>query len=102
MISVDIEKTKKDCQQAIKMEPIPDRDNDWDSCDGGYHVKDCEDGMAHFDQECLTVSAKKAKERLRLISLHYLLTACARKPADANGLDTLSGMTQGSCIYPTL
>ena len=102
MTSVDIEKTKKDCQQAIQMEPIPASYNDWDSCEGSYHANECIGGMECYNQECLTVSAKKAAERLQRMPLHYLLTTCARNPADANGWDTLSGMTQDSCIYPTL
>ena len=101
MTSVDIEKTEQDCQQAIKMEPIADSDNEWD-CDGDHHAKDCENGMLVWGQGCLAVSAEKSKERQRRISLRYLLTTCARNPAVANGLDTLSGMTQDSCIYPTL
>jgi hypothetical protein len=102
MISTDIEKTKKDCQQTIMMEPIPDSYNGWDSCYGNRHAEDCENGMVAWDQECLTVSAEKAKERLRRIPLRYLFTTCARDPTDANDLDTLSGMAQDSCIYPTL
>jgi hypothetical protein len=58
--------------------------------------------MVDWGQECRTVSAEKAEKRLGRISRRYLLTACARNPADANGSDTLSGMTQDSCIYPTL
>jgi hypothetical protein len=103
MMSVDIEKTKKDCQEAIDMEPVPGEDNGWDHCGSAGHAKDCDIAMTHWDQKCLTVSAEKAKERLRRIPLRYLLTTCARNPAEANGLDpsTLSGMTQDSCIYPT-
>lgn len=84
------------------MEPIPDSDNDWDSCYSIHHARDCENGWEERGQECLTELAEKAKERLRRIPLHYLFTTCARNPADAKGLDTLSGMTQDSCIYSTL
>ncbi|KAK3291662.1 uncharacterized protein B0H64DRAFT_330430 [Chaetomium fimeti] len=101
MIPVDIDKIIKDCEQAIEMEPMPGDHNGWDSCYNGHHATDCKNKM-EWDQKCLTVSAEKANERLRRIPLHYLFTLCARNPTDANGLDTLSGMTQGSCIYSTL
>ncbi|KAH6641045.1 hypothetical protein F5144DRAFT_599709 [Chaetomium tenue] len=87
MTSVDIEKTKEDCQQATEMDPIYDSDS--------YTSR-------WSDEEAISASmlAQEPNERLRRIPLHYLFTTCARDPASANGLDTLSGMTHGSCIYP--
>lgn len=100
MTSVDIEKVEQDCQRAVKMEPIPHNDDEWDSCYGDYHSQVCET----WGQECLSASAKKSSERLWRIPLRYLFTTCARDPAVANDLEpsNLSGMTQDSCIYPTL
>lgn len=97
MTAVDIEKTQQDCKQAIDMDPIPHEYNGWDCCDGYNHANAC----AYRDKKCLAVAAEEARERVWRVGRHYLLTACAQNPADANGLDTLSGMTQESCIYPT-
>ncbi|KAK0616666.1 hypothetical protein B0T14DRAFT_523591 [Immersiella caudata] len=102
IIPLDIDEIEKDCKEAIEGQPRPDDLNGYDHCDpaGTYHAQDCETAMKHSDHDCLTKEADEARERLRRLELRYLLTRLARKPADANGLDTLSGMAQGSPIYP--
>jgi hypothetical protein len=101
---LDIEEIEKRCKDAIRREPEPDASNGWDHCDPAetYHAQECETAMEHSHHDCLTKKADEARERLRRVGLRHLLTRLAQKPADANGLDTLSGMAQGSPIYPLL
>jgi len=101
---VDLEKTKEKCHQAIKKCPVAEEWNGWDECDGAgeYHTDECQTAMEHVWSECLTVAAEKAEERLERMHLRYLLKQCARDPDSANGLKTLRGMAQESCIYSTM
>ncbi|KAK0651051.1 hypothetical protein B0T16DRAFT_321149 [Cercophora newfieldiana] len=102
IVPVNLEKTREDCQEAIKNCPIPEDSNGWDACDGERHAERCQMAMEHSWSECLTVEADRAEKRLWRMDQRYLLTRCARDPLSANGLHTLSGMAQESCIYPVL
>ncbi|KAK3382139.1 hypothetical protein B0T24DRAFT_516770 [Lasiosphaeria ovina] len=101
---VDLEKTKEKCHQAIENCPVAGEWNDWDECDPARkpHADECQTAMDYSGSECLTVAAEKAKERLKRMHLRYLLKQCARDPNSANGLKTLLGMAQESCIYPKM
>ncbi|KAK0753009.1 hypothetical protein B0T18DRAFT_395806 [Schizothecium vesticola] len=100
---VDLEKTKEECYQAIKNYPVIGDWNGWNDCnDGGHHTEECEMAMEHAGSECLKVAAEKAEERLTQMQLRYLLKQCARDPDSANGLKTLRGMAQESCIYSAI
>lgn len=52
-------------------------------------------------QECIEDMAFKAVKRKHGLKKLYLLKQCARNPHKANGLGTLDGMAQDSCIYNT-
>ncbi|KAK5652267.1 hypothetical protein OQA88_10615 [Cercophora sp. LCS_1] len=101
---VDLEKTKEECHEAIKNCPVPGDWNGWDECGGAgeYHTDECQMVMDHAQSECLAVAAEKARERLKRMRLLYLLKQCARDPDSANGLKTLLGMAQESCIYSAM
>jgi len=97
--TVDLEKTEENCHQAIKDLPVAGDWNGWDECCKGYHINECRRAMEAVRSECLTVAAEKARERLKRMHLGYLLKQCARDPDSANGLETLRGIAQESCIY---
>ena len=52
-------------------------------------------------QKCIQDEAMEAMERKDGLKKLYLLKRCARNPHKANGLGTLDGMAQDSCIYNT-
>jgi hypothetical protein len=43
--------------------------------------------------------ANEARQRKRKLDMLHLLKDCIRDPLTANGLRTLDGMAQDSCIY---
>lgn len=55
--------------------------------------------MEYFGDPCLRDSADKAKLRLQSILFLSYLRDSARDPYMANGLRTLEGMAQDTCIY---
>jgi hypothetical protein len=50
---------------------------------------------------CINDQVKAARQRRKKLDVLHLLTDCARNPLNANGLRTLEGMAQESCIYDT-
>lgn len=100
--SVDLDKIRKECKEALENRPIPEDWNGFEACDGSWHTEKCMMAMEYSMSDCLAIQADRAEDRLKRMGRRYLLTTCARDPDIANGLDTLSGMAQKSCIYPTM
>lgn len=55
--------------------------------------------MEEWGEPCIRLAAKEAEQRLKLLDDIQHLKKCARDPASANGLRTLEGVAQESCIY---
>ncbi|EXM04442.1 hypothetical protein FOIG_04658 [Fusarium odoratissimum NRRL 54006] len=60
---------------------------------------ECDVRMSEWGEPCIRLAAKEAEQRLKLLDDIQHLKKCARDPASANGLRTLEGMAQESCIY---
>ncbi|KAI3580770.1 hypothetical protein IWW34DRAFT_906546 [Fusarium oxysporum f. sp. albedinis] len=54
---------------------------------------------SQWGEPCIRLAAKEAEQRHKLLDDIQHLKKCARDPASANGLRTLEGMAQESCIY---
>ncbi|KAJ5059439.1 hypothetical protein J3E74DRAFT_347604 [Bipolaris maydis] len=96
---VNVEEIRKKMEQTIALEP----DYDFgDHCnEQGWHSRDCESMMDTSDDLCLNDRIQMARQRMEKFDILYLLKDCARNPWKANGLQTLDGMAQESCIYNT-
>ncbi len=57
--------------------------------------------MDMWEVPCIKDQIKAARQRKRKLDVLYLLRDCARNPLKANGLRTLEGMAQESCIFNT-
>ncbi|KAH7019520.1 hypothetical protein EDB80DRAFT_204101 [Ilyonectria destructans] len=93
---------REECEEIIARHPTgPDLDINNACLDGDNHSDRCLIGMEEWFQPCIRVDAEKATQRhQRLLFLSHLKD-CARDPARANGLHTLEGLAQESCIYDT-
>ncbi|WJG35952.1 uncharacterized protein FOBCDRAFT_242294 [Fusarium oxysporum Fo47] len=72
---INIEETREKCNIAILRHP------------------------SQWGEPCIRLAAKEAEQRHKLLDDIQYLKKCARDPASANGLRTLEGMAQESCIY---
>lgn len=55
--------------------------------------------MEEWSQPCIQVRAQEAQKRLTRLQIRYLLTKCANRPDEADGIFTFEGFAQDSCIY---
>lgn len=55
--------------------------------------------MEDLLQPCIKVQAEEVEQRLKKLRSLSRLKDCARNPTKANGLHSLKGMAQGTCIY---
>jgi hypothetical protein len=53
------------------------------------------------DSPCINDQIKEAREQKGKLDVLYLFRDCARNPWNANGLQTLEGMGQDSCVLDT-
>lgn len=73
-----------------------------DVCLDNYHHSDqCLIDTEEWSQLCIRVDAEKAEQRRNGLLFLSLPKDYARDPARANGLYTLEGLAQESCIYNT-
>jgi hypothetical protein len=100
MEPVDLQKVVEDCERIIARHPnCPNFDIAEGCLHEDHHSDQCLIGMEEWSQPCVKVEAENAEQRLTRILFLYLLKDCARNPAAANGLHTLDGMAQDSCVY---
>ena len=59
------------------------------------------DIMGMFSLPCDMDQAEAGRQRKKKLDILYLLKDCARDPPKANGLRTLEGLAQESCIMDT-
>jgi hypothetical protein len=91
-----------DCEKIIARHPTGLYVDINDVClDDHHHSDQCLIGMEEWSQPCIRVDAEKAEQRRNRLLFLSLLKDCARDPAGANGLHTLEGLAQESCIYDT-
>ena len=97
-----LENVLGECQKIIARHPTgPCFDIDDICLDDYHHSIQCLIGMEEWDQPCIRVDAEKAEQHRNRLLFLSLLKNCARDPARANGLHTLDGLAQESCIYDT-
>lgn len=97
---INIEETREKCNIAILRHPSrPHLDVDNACWEHGPHSDECNVRMEEWGEPCIRLAAKEAEQRLKLLDDIQHLKKCARDPASANGLRTLEGMAQESCIY---
>lgn len=103
MEPVNLERVAEECDRAISSQLAAAASEDFDNMcsDEKYHTNQCRIGMEEFGLLCIKVEAERAE--LRRNRLHFLsqLKDCAQEPTKANGLKTLEGWAQESCIYNT-
>jgi hypothetical protein len=102
MNPVEPSNVSEECEKIIARYPTGPYLDINDAClDDYHHSGQCIVGMEEWSQPCIRVDAEKAEQRRnRLLFLSHLKD-CARDPARANGLRTLEGLAQESCIYDT-
>jgi hypothetical protein len=99
MIPVDINQVREEADRIIAL-----RLNDFDAelgercLDGYYHSTRCQNRMDFLSEPCIEVQIDAAQQRKKRLTLVHLLRDCARDPRRANGLNTLEGIAQESCI----
>ncbi|KAK3373054.1 hypothetical protein B0T24DRAFT_529119 [Lasiosphaeria ovina] len=91
----------KECEKIIARHPTGPHVDYNDFCDGYLHSSECCIGMEEWSQPCIMVEAAKAEQRRKQLLFLSDLKDCAQDPARANGLHTLGGLAQDSCIYET-
>jgi hypothetical protein len=100
MDSVTPDNVVKECEKIIERHPTGPYVDINNVCLHDYqHSDQCLIGMEHWSQPCIRVDAKKAEQRRNKLLFLSLLKDCARDPAKVNGLHTLEGLAQETCIY---
>ncbi|QKX61716.1 uncharacterized protein TRUGW13939_08871 [Talaromyces rugulosus] len=95
---VDIEKVRERADSRIALEPNDvDIEYGYSGC-GQCFTKNC---PAFIDRSrpCNLDLINEAKQQKKKLCLLGQLKDCANSPSVANGLNTLGGMAQNSCIY---
>lgn len=94
---IDIVKICEESDKTIALEPKhPEIE---DCCYGDWHSDVCHNIMDMFAMPCILDQAEAARRRKKRLDVLYLLRECARNPLYANGLRTLEGLAQESCIF---
>jgi hypothetical protein len=103
MDPVKLDSVVEECEKIIERHPTgPYIDINDDVCLHDYHhSNECLIAMEHYSEPCIRVEAEKAEQRRKRLLFLSLLKDCAREPAKANGLHTLEGLAQETCIYDT-
>jgi hypothetical protein len=98
LTSVDEEKLREEADHIIASVPTDVEIEYGNGCMGFSHSTKCPASFEH-DSPCILDMAEEARMRKRRVDMLFLLKDCARDPRKANGLRTLDGMAQQSCIY---
>jgi len=98
MTSIHIDQVREEADRIIALGP-DDVDVEFgEVCLDGYHNTRCHDMMNLSSRPCIEVQVERAQQRKRKLTFVHLLRDCARDPCSANGLNTLEGMAQETCI----
>jgi hypothetical protein len=99
MTPVDIDKVREEQDRIIALEPDRVDSELGEVCLDGYgHSTKCQNMMGFLSEQCIQVQIEAARQRRKKLTMVHLLRDCARDPYNANGLNTLEGMAQESCI----
>ncbi|KAI1026567.1 hypothetical protein LB503_013367 [Fusarium chuoi] len=98
MNPVDLKNVSEECERTIAKLPTGPYLDFNDTCKY-QHSEQCLIGMEEWSQPCIEVEAEKAEQRRKRLLFVSHLKECAQDPARANGLYTLEGLAQESCIY---
>lgn len=100
MKPVDIHKARKKADDTIALEPSDIEVEFGEEClDEIWHSSRCQHMMMDLSMPCIKMQIEAARKHIRKLDTLYLLKDCARNPRSANGLRTLEGMAQESCIF---
>lgn len=98
MMPVNEEIVREEADRTIVSVPNEvDREYD-NGCMGFSHSTKCPASF-NDDSPCILDMAEAAHLRKRKLDMLFLLKNCARDPRKPNGLRTLEGMAQESCVY---
>lgn len=98
MAPVDVEKVREEADNILASVPNEVDFDYGDGCQGFVHSSKCQKSTDLF-LPCIMDMAEEALQQKRKLDTRYLLKDCAQEPQRANGLRTLEGMAQESCIY---
>jgi hypothetical protein len=97
---VDIHKARKEADDTIALEPSDIEVEFGEEClDEIWHSSRCQRIMVDQSMPCIKAQIEAARKYKRKLDTRYLLKYCARNPWSANGLGTLEGMAQKTCIF---
>lgn len=100
MMPVNIDQVREEADRTIALEPDHVHAEFGDVClDGYWHSPKCQNTMEFLGEPCVEVQIEAARQRKRKLVMLHLLRDYARDPWNANGLRTLEGMAQKSCIF---
>ncbi|KAM0376572.1 hypothetical protein ACHAPY_007117 [Fusarium culmorum] len=100
MEPANLEDISDKCKDAIARHPTDSYfDLDQICLDDREHSDECLIGMREWSQPCIKVEAEKAEQRLKQLLFLLRMKDCTRDPMKVNGLDSLKGMAQDTCIY---
>lgn len=100
MTTVNIEQIQEEVDCTIAIEPDQFDAQLSELCsDENWHSTKCQNIMEFSGEPCIMVQIEAARRRKRTLAMLHLLRDCGRDPWKANGLLTLEGMAQESCIF---
>lgn len=95
---VNEEKVREKADDIIASVPTDVEIEYGDGCMGFSHSTKCPASFG-LDSPCILDMAEEARLHKRRLDMLFILKECARNPRKSNGLRTLEGMAQESCIY---
>ncbi|KAG5657353.1 hypothetical protein KAF25_005917 [Fusarium avenaceum] len=100
MDAISLKDISQECEKTIARHPTGPYSDIDDACLGGSeHSDQCIIGMQEWSQPCIKIEAEEAERRRKRLLFLSHLKDCARDPTKANGLHSLKGLAQESCIY---
>ncbi|KAH6994645.1 hypothetical protein EDB82DRAFT_502224 [Fusarium venenatum] len=99
MKHVNLEDVTEQCKKTIARHPTSPSFDFVEPCANDYHSGQCTFFTEDLLQPCIRIQAEEAEKCLKRLPFLSHLKDCARNPKEANGLNTLKGMAQKSCIY---
>ena len=100
MSLLDTVKIQEEVSETLAKEPDSIEIEFGDPFTGdGWHSTECQLMMEHQLKPCILEQIPAARHRRKRLAMLDLLTKCARRPFEANGMRVLEGMATDSCIY---
>lgn len=101
MSPVDVEKALKLADDIISSAPNEFDFKESNFCDAYHHSTKCDMSVSYYfdSPRCIMDEVEAARQQKRKLGMLHLLKNCIQDPLAANGLRTLEGMAQKSCIY---